>query len=76
MTNWKKNCLNGLSPEQKNRLRVSRKLITSKAKQMHDEKCADESEKDSFVASRGWVENIMKSFGLSLRRKTTIVLTT
>ena len=41
--------------------------ITFKAKQMHDEKCTDESEKDSLVASRGFVENIMKRFGLSLR---------
>lgn len=53
-------------------LRVSRKLIMKKAKIMHDESTDDPAIKDSFVASRGWLEKFMKRNGLSLRRRTTI----
>ena len=59
---WENNYLNGLLTEEQNGLHVSRKLIKFKAKQMQDEKCADESENDSFVPSRGWVKNFMKRF--------------
>ena len=44
-----------------NMLRVSRKLIMFKAKLMFDEMCGEDStEKDSFVASRGWLQKFMK----------------
>ena len=52
-----------------NRLRVSRKLIMSKAKQMYDEWCHDD-DKDQFKAT-GWLNNFLKRSALSLRRKTT-----
>ena len=52
-------------------LRVSRKLIMKKAKIIHDESTDDPAVKDSFVASRGWLEKFMKRNGLSLRRRTT-----
>ena len=51
-------------------LRVSRKLIMMKAKFLYDETC-DESEKDLFLASNGWLQKFMRRNGLSLRRKTT-----
>ena len=52
-------------------LRVSRKLIMRKAKIIHDESTDDQAVRDSFVASRGWLEKFLKRNGLSLRRKTT-----
>ena len=52
-------------------LRVSRTLIMRKAKYIHDERC-DASERDLFVASRGWLEKFMRRNGLSLRRRTTV----
>ena len=53
-----------------NGLRVSRKLIKVKAKQVYDEKCS-EDEKELFSASAGWLDKFMQRNGLSLRRKTT-----
>ena len=52
-------------------LRVSRTLIMRKAKYIYDERC-DASERDLFVASRGWLEKFMRRNGLSLRRRTTV----
>ena len=52
-------------------LRVSRKLIMKKAKIIHDKSTDDPAVKESFVASRGWLEKFMKRNGLSLRRRTT-----
>ena len=52
-------------------LRVSRTFIMRKAKYIHDERC-DASERDLFVASRGWLEKFMRRNGLSLRRRTTV----
>jgi len=55
-------------------LRVSRKLIMRKAKAMHDEKAGEDTvAKNSFQASRGWLEKFMKRNCLSLRRRTTTV---
>ena len=42
-----------------------------KAKSMFNEKYADPAVRDSFVASRGWVEKFTRRHGLSLQRKTT-----
>ena len=51
-----------------NMLRVSRKLIMFKAKLMFDEMCGEDStKKDSFVASRGWLQKFMKKNYLSCR---------
>ena len=55
-----------------NMLRVSRKLIMSKAKYIYDENHSDPATTDAFVASPGWLEKFMKRNGLSLRRKTTV----
>ena len=52
-------------------LRVSRTLIMRKAKYIYDERC-DASERDLFVASRGWLEKFMRQNRLSLRRRTTV----
>ena len=52
-------------------LRVSRTLIMRKAKYIYGERC-DASERDLFVASRGWLEKFMRRNGLSLRRRTTV----
>ena len=44
-----------------NMLRVSRKLIMFKAKSRFDEMCGEnQALKDSFVASRGWLQGFMK----------------
>ena len=40
-------------------------------KYIYDERC-DASERDLFVASRGWLEKFMCRNGLSLRRRTTV----
>ena len=51
-----------------NMLRVSRKLIMFKAKSRFDEMCGEnEPLKDSFVASRGWLQKFMKRNHLSCR---------
>lgn len=51
-----------------NMLRVSRKLIMFKAKSMFDETCGEDNElKDSFIASRGWLQKFMKRNHLSCR---------
>ena len=55
-----------------NMLRVSRKLIMTKAKSIYDEHHTDPASRTAFVASRGWLEKFMKRNGLSLRRKTTV----
>ena len=55
-----------------NGLRVSRKLIMFKAKSFYMTRKCEHGDKDLFIASRGWMENFMKRYGLSLRRKTTI----
>ena len=52
-------------------LRVSPKLITQKAKAIHDEiNEGDPAIQESFEASRGWLEKFMKRNGLSLMRRT------
>ena len=53
-----------------NGLRVSRKLIIAKAKYFYESKC-DESEKSTFVARNGWINNSMRGNGFSLRYKRT-----
>ena len=53
-----------------NGLRVLRKLIMTKAKYFYGSEC-DESKKSLFEASNGWVKNLMRHNGFSLRRKTT-----
>ena len=52
-----------------NGLRVSRKLIMTKAKYFYKSE-SDESEKSLFVASNGWVNSFMCPNGFLLRRKT------
>ena len=52
-------------------LRVSRTLIMTKAKYIYDKRC-DASERNLFVASRGWLEKFMRRNGLSLKRRTTV----
>ena len=42
-----------------------------KVKYLYDERC-DQSERDLFVASHGWLEKFMRRNGLSLRRRTTV----
>ena len=37
-----------------------------KAKCMYDDKC-EQGDKHLFIASRGWMENFMKRYGLSFR---------
>ena len=50
------------------KLRVSRKLIMFKARRLHEERVGeDAADKNVFVASRGWLMNFMRRFGLSLR---------
>ena len=51
-----------------NGLRVSRKLIRYKAKNIYNDKNPEEN--DKFMASPGWVDKFMARHGLSLRRKT------
>ena len=53
-----------------NGLRVSRKLITVKAKHLYEERCP-EGEKDLFKTTEGWLQKFMLRNGLSLRRETT-----
>ena len=53
-----------------NGLHVLRKLIMTKAKYFYGSEC-DESKKSLFEASNGWVKNLMRHNGFSLRRKTT-----
>ena len=51
-----------------NMLRVSRKLIMIKAKSRFDEMCGEDSTlKDTFVASRGWLQKFMRRNSLSCR---------
>ena len=52
-------------------LSVSRKLIMRKAKRNHNESTDNQAISDSFVAGRGWLEELLKRNGLSLRRRTT-----
>ena len=57
-----------------NSLRVSRKLITCKAKALHDDSVEDDhAAQEAFVASRGWLEKFTKRNCLSLRRSTTTI---
>ena len=51
-------------------MRVSRKLIRYKAKNIYNDKNPEEN--DKFMASPGWVDKFMARHGLSLRRKTTV----
>ena len=55
-------------------LRVSRKLIMKKSKVMYMDMRENSSlaHDGDFVASTGWLNNVMKRHGLSLRRKTTV----
>lgn len=50
--------------------RVSRKLITVKAKHSYDESCP-EGEQDTFKGTEGWLQKFILLHGLSLRTKTT-----
>ena len=54
-----------------NGLRVSRKIIRSKAGCLHEEKCKETEIPPTFTASVGWVQKFMTRNGLSIRRKTT-----
>ena len=52
-------------------LRVSRKLITIKAKKFQEEKQKDDPYFKTLVFSAGWLTQFMKRNGLSIRRQTT-----
>lgn len=52
-------------------LRVSRKLITIKAKKFQEEKQKDDPNIKTLVFSAGWLTQFMKRNGLSIRRRTT-----
>ena len=54
-----------------NGFRVSRKMIRSKARFLHEEKCKEMELPPTFTASIGWVQKIMTRHGLCIRRKTT-----
>ena len=72
--NLEENLMEWVSQRRENKLRVSRKLIMFKARALHKERVGEDSvEKNVFVASRGWLENFMRRYGLSLRRRTTTI---
>ena len=52
-------------------LRVSRKLIAIKAKKFQEEKQKDDPNIKTLVFSAGWLTQVMKRNGLSIRRRTT-----
>ena len=52
-------------------LRVSRKMISHKARAIHEQKCKAAQLSSSFIASNGWVQKFMGRNGLSVRRRTT-----
>ena len=54
-----------------NGLRVSRKMIASKAKFFDNEKCKEKEMPPSFLASSGWLQRFVSRHGLAIRRKTT-----
>lgn len=54
-----------------NGFRVSRKMIRSKARFLHEEKCKEKEIPPTFTASIGWVQKFMSRHGLCIRRKTT-----
>ena len=54
-----------------NGFRVSRKMIRSKARFLHEEKCKEMELPPTFTASIGWVQKFMTRHGLCIRRKTT-----
>ena len=65
--------LSWIRQQRSNKLRVSRKLITFKAKSIYDEKCGKNEElKAGFVASNGWLTKFMKRNNRSKRRRITI----
>ena len=63
--------LNWVLERRSRMLHVSRKMIKMKAKSMFDSTTQDPAVQDSFVASKGWLENFMSRNGLSTRRRTT-----
>ena len=52
-------------------LRVSRAMISHKARAIHEQKCKAGQVSPSFIASNGWVQKFMARNGLSVRRRTT-----
>ena len=52
-------------------LRVSRAMISQKARAIHEQKCKAWQVSPSFIASNGWVQKCMARNGLSVRRRTT-----
>ena len=53
------------------RLRVSRAMISQKARAIHEQKCKAWQVSPSFIASNGWLPKCMARNGLSVRRRTT-----
>lgn len=49
-----------------NSVHVSRNMIRAKAKEIFDKEIDESKRKETFVASRGWLENFMKRHSLSL----------
>ena len=54
-----------------NGFRVSRKMIRSKARFLHEEKCKEMELPPTFTASIGWVQKFMTRHGLCIQCKTT-----
>ena len=54
-----------------NGFRVSRKMIRSEARFLHEEKCKEMELPPTFTASIGWEQTFMTSHGLCIQRKTT-----
>ena len=54
-----------------NGFRVSRKMIRSKARFLHEEKCKEMELPPTFTASIGWVQKFMTRHGLFIQCKTT-----
>ena len=52
-------------------LRVSRAMISHKARAIHEQKCKARQVSPSFIASNGWLQKCMARNGLSVRRRTT-----
>ena len=52
-------------------LRVSRAMISHKARAIHEQKCKKGYASPSFIASNGWVQKFMTRNLLSVRRRTT-----
>ena len=54
-----------------NKIRVSRKMIMRKAKEMFEQEELPDATRDTFEGSRGWVDKFLKRNNLTIRKRTT-----